>query len=167
MEGLCHRLAEPADARRVREVRAVAADDLTARFGRGHWSGASSLATLRKHARARQLHVVELEGEIVATFTLSPRKIAFYSKSWFADPDASALYLTNMAVRPDVQRRGIGRWIMGRIENLARADGCGAVRFDAYDADAGAGEFYRKCGYHCVHRGSIGGTALEYYEKTL
>ncbi|MEE9253373.1 MAG: GNAT family N-acetyltransferase, partial [Pseudomonadales bacterium] len=114
-----------------------------------------------------QLHVVELDGGIVATFTLSPRQIGFYRKGWFANPGDAALYLTNMAVRPEVQRRGIGRWIMGQIEDLARGSGCGAVRFDAYDADAGAGEFYQKCGYACVHRGSIGGTALQFYERTL
>ena len=167
MDGLSHRMGERSDARSVRRVRQLAADDLTTRFGRGHWTGVSSLPTLRKHARAKQLHVVELDGEIVATFTLSPRKISFYRKDWFANPDGTALYLTNMAVRPDVQRRGVGRWIMSRIEDLAQESGCGAVRFDAYDANAGAGEFYRKCGYTCVHGSSVGETALEYYEKTL
>jgi GNAT superfamily N-acetyltransferase len=162
-----HRLASPADAKTVQTVRALAAQDLTTRFGRGHWSSVSTVATLKRHALASQLHVVELDDEIVGTFTLNARKIPFYRKSWFANPDDSALYLTNMAVRPDMQRRGIGRWVMARIEELAREQRCGAVRFDAYDAPAGAGAFYQKCGYVCVHRGRIGQTALEYYEKVL
>jgi hypothetical protein len=41
------------------------------------------------------------------------------------------------------------------------------VRFDAYDALAGAGAFYQKCGYELVHNGSFNGVPLEYYEKLL
>ena len=167
MRGLTYRLAEEADARAVRRVRERAADDLTAQFGRGHWSTVSTVPTLRKHAAARQLYVVERKGEVVATFTLSPKKIVFYRKGWFAEPEVPALYLTNMAVHPDLQRRGIGRWIMGAIEGLAKEARCRAVRFDAYDGDAGAGEFYQKCRYRCVHRGAVGATRLQYYEKTL
>ena len=167
MERLSRRLGVESDAKSVRKVRRLAAEDLTTRFGRGHWSSVSTLPTLRKHARSMHLHVVELHGKVVATFTLSPRKIPFYHKAWFANPDDEALYLTNMAVRPDTQRQGVGRWIMGQIEKIAVQASVGAVRFDAYDANAGAGEFYRKCGYICVHRGSFGATPLEYYEKTL
>ena len=72
-----------------------------------------------------------------------------------------------MTVRPDSQREGIGRWIMREIETLARRAKRSAIRFDAYDSPAGAGGFYVKCGYVRVHRGEIGGTALEYYEKDL
>ena len=100
MKGLSRRLGEQSDAKSVRRVRQLAAEDLTTRFGRGHWSSVGTVVTLRKHALAKHLHVVELDGDVVATFSLSPRKIGFYHKSWFANPGDDALYLTNMAVRP-------------------------------------------------------------------
>ena len=157
----------PEDVRAVREIRLRAAEDLTARYGVGHWSGVSTLRTLKKRALEQPIFAIENDGAMVGTFTLSEKKIGFYRKSWFAQPEDPAIYLTDMAIDPAEQRKGSGRWCMKRIESIARSSGLRAVRFDAYDAPAGAGAFYRKCGYTRVHRGSIGATALEYYEKTL
>ena len=147
-------------------MRLAAADDLTMRHGTGHWSTVSTLATTKKHIAANIVHVARTD-RVVGTFTLSQRKIAFYRKAWFAFPDAASLYLTNMAVDPAFQRTGIGRAIMVQIEHLARERSCRAIRFDAYDGPAGAGRFYEKCGYTCVHRGSVNDVALEYFEKVL
>ncbi len=155
---------KPADVEAVREVRAQAAEELTRRHGRGRWSTVSALRTLRKHADEGRLYGADDGGELIATFTLSEKKIAFYRKSWFAHPDDPALYLTNMAVRPENQRKGLGRWSMKQIESIGRSRGLRAVRFDSYIGPAGAGPFYRKCGYTLVHAGPLD---LEYYEKIL
>ena len=157
----------PEDARHVREIRLRAAEHLTGRYGVGHWSGVSTLRTLKKHALESSIFAVESAGTMVGTFTLSEKKIGFYRKSWFANPEDAAIYLTDMAIDPAEQRKGTGRWCMVQIESIAQSRGILEVRFDAYDAPAGAGAFYRKCGYTRVHWGSIGSTALEYYEKSL
>jgi hypothetical protein len=39
-----------------------------------------------------------------------------------------------------------------------------AIFLDAYDAEAGAGEFYRKCGFREVGRASYRGAPLIYFE---
>ena len=125
------------------------------------------MATLRKHAADKEIFLVHIDVSPLATFELQTNKPFWYSGKWFAEPDAPAFYLLHMAVTPARQRQGIGRDIMGAIEGMARGAGCRAVRFDAYDAAAGAGTFYRKCGYALVHRGSFNGVPLEYYEKRL
>lgn len=160
------RLATAGDVADVHGARAAAADDLVARYGHGHWASVNTPQTIRKHILDGLVHVAENDG-IVGTFTLSRQKIVFYRKGWFAHPDDPSLYLTNMAVHPDHQRAGIGRACMLEIERLAREDGCLSIRFDAYDAEAGAGPFYRKCGFTSVHRGPVGTTKLEYFEKVL
>jgi hypothetical protein len=48
-----------------------------------------------------------------------------------------------------------------------RAAGGDAVRLDAYDAVAGAGPFYEKCGFREVGRATYRITPLVYYELTL
>lgn len=151
----------------MRSLRQRAGDELTRLHGPGHWSGVGSVPTIRKHARAGTLFGVERDSVLVATFTLSERKIGFYRKGWFREPDVPALYLTNMAIDPPEQRKGIGRWTMKHIEGVARDRKLRALRFDAYDSPAGAGPFYQKCGYTLVHRGAIGAVGLEYYEKTF
>jgi len=50
---------------------------------------------------------------------------------------------------------------------LARAWPADAIRLDAYDAEAGAGGFYARCGMMEVGRASYRGKPLIYYELLL
>ena len=77
------------------------------------------------------------------------------------------LYLTDMAVHPHMQRNGIGRTCIEEAKRIVREWPGDAIRLDAYDADAGAGAFYRKCGFREVGRVTYRGTPLIYYETTV
>ena len=47
------------------------------------------------------------------------------------------------------------------------ASAADAIRLDAYDAEAGAGEFYVKCGFREVGRVAYRGVPLTYYERLI
>lgn len=155
------------DLEPVRHILAAAADDLTARFGQGHWSGVRAMETLQTHAVAGDLYVVEAASIAVGALRLTERKIGFYKQDWFARPEDPAGYLLDMAVHPAHQNRGVGRRAMQLAERVAQRAGLLAVRLDAYQGPAGAGDFYKKCGYTLVHSGEIRGIGLEYFEKLL
>jgi GNAT superfamily N-acetyltransferase len=72
-----------------------------------------------------------------------------------------------MAVTPEIQRRGIGRLCIESALEVAKKWPADAIRLDAYDADAGAGEFYRKCGFCEVGRASYRDVPLIYFEWLL
>jgi GNAT superfamily N-acetyltransferase len=72
-----------------------------------------------------------------------------------------------MAVHPDLQRKGIGRQLMKKAEAIARAWPADAIRLDAFDAKAGAGPFYAKCGYREVARVVYKKDPLVYFELVL
>jgi ribosomal protein S18 acetylase RimI-like enzyme len=72
-----------------------------------------------------------------------------------------------MAVAPDLQRRGVGRLCREEAAKVAKKWPGDAIRLDAYDAEAGAGEFYRKCGFREVGRASYRNTPLVYYEMLM
>jgi GNAT superfamily N-acetyltransferase len=72
-----------------------------------------------------------------------------------------------MAVHPELQRRGVGRLLLKEAEALARAWPADAIRLDAFDAEAGAGAFYAKCGYHEVARVTYKQNPLVYFELGL
>jgi ribosomal protein S18 acetylase RimI-like enzyme len=72
-----------------------------------------------------------------------------------------------MAITPARQRMGLGRRCMEEVIRIARAWPADAIRLDAYDADAGAGGFYAKCGCTEMGRVSYRGTPLIYYELLL
>ena len=126
-----------------------------------------TIETLQKYAESGALYLIEAEGTAVGTLRLTDRKIGFYHSAWFARPDDPAGYLLDMAVHPDQQRRGVGRRAMQMMERLAQQAGLQAVRLDAYQGPAGAGDFYKKCGYALVHKGEMRGVGLEYFEKLL
>ncbi len=162
--GLAFAEAAPEDAARVVALRAAAARDLAARYGHGHWAGEPTERGVLHQLRISRVWLARQGGEAVATFRLGTRKPWAIDPAYFT-PCARPLYLTDMAVRPDRQRRGVGRGCLAEALRLARAWPADALRLDAYDAEAGAGGFYAACGFREVGRVSYRGTPLVYYER--
>lgn len=139
---------------------------LTARFGVGHWSGMVTergTAFAQKHARVR----IGVAGKrIVTVLRLAQKKPWAIDVSYFT-PVKRALYLTGLAVSVAHQGEGLGRKAMEDAKQIALGWPADAIRLDAYDGEAGAGEFYGKCGY--VERGRVvyKGDPLRYYELLL
>jgi GNAT superfamily N-acetyltransferase len=93
-------------------------------------------------------------------------------KPWAIDvkhfrPSKKPLYLLDMAVRPSSQRSGIGMQLVEQARLVAQSQQADAIRLDAYDAAAGAGGFYAKCGFTEVCRANYRDVALIYYEMVL
>jgi ribosomal protein S18 acetylase RimI-like enzyme len=89
---------------------------------------------------------------IVGTLKIGTRKPWAIDVSYFTAVK-KPWYLTNMAVDPAHQGLGIGRRCVLEAVRLVRESGGDAIRLDAYDAVAGAGPFYEKCGF--TERGRI------------
>lgn len=140
-----------------------AAEDLTARFGGGHWSGHASERGVAWDMRQGSVLVARRGAKIVGTLKIAMRKPWSIDIAHFT-PCKRPWYLTNMAVDPAYQGKGIGtRCVQGAVK-LVREWGGEAVRLDAYDAVAGAGQFYEKCGFTEVGRVTYRITPLVYYE---
>ena len=80
-----------------------------------------------------------------STDRLTTRKPWAIDTRYFAN-SRTPLYLLAMAVTPAKQRQGIGRRCMEEAKRIARAWPADAIRLHAYDAAAGAGPFYARCG---------------------
>ncbi len=163
------REAVAADAAEVAALRIAAANDLTARFGQGHWSSnATENGVLLAMKRGGVIIATEA-GTIVGTLTLSTRKPWAIDKSYFT-PVKRPIYLTSMAVDPKAQGMGVGRALLADAETRVRnwLEGAGqAIRLDAFDANAGAGGFYAKCGYTERGRTVFRTAPLIYFERLL
>lgn len=158
--------ATPADATAIAVLRAAAATDLTARFGRGHWSSTGSERGVLAEMRHARVVIARWRGSIIATLRLATKRPWAIDVKYFA-PCTRPLYLTSMAVHPDLRRSGIGRLCVEEVRRVAKAWPSDAVRLDAYDAPAGAGGFYGKCGFREVGRVTYKGTPLIYYEMLI
>lgn len=158
--------AGPAVAQAIAALRNSTSQDLTARFGKGHWSTATSergVISSLHHARVR---IGRSGRRIVTVLNLATRKPWAIDVEYFT-PVRRPLYLTGMAVAVAQQGRGLGRQALEDARRVAQSWPADAIRLDAYNAEAGAGDFYARCGY--VERGRVKykGEPLVYYELLL
>ena len=163
---LTFRDATPEDVEAIAALQNSVAENLTRRYGKSHWSGASTSRGVThslKHARVR---IGRSGGRLVTVLRLAKKKPWAIDVSYFT-PAKLALYLTGMAVAVQHQGRGLGRLALEDAHAVARSWPADAVRLDAYDAEAGAGGFYLKCGYEERGRVVYRRVPLIYYELRL
>jgi len=144
----------------------AAAGALTARFGAGHWSSLMTergAALAQRHARVR---VGRSGKHILTVVRLATKKPWAIDVSYFT-PVKRPVYLTGLAVSVAHQGQGLGRLAMEDACNVARDWPADAIRLDAYDSQAGAGDFYLKCGFEERGRVVYRGDPLVYYELLL
>ena len=158
--------ATPADAPVIAAMQNAAAGALTARYGEGHWSGLTTergAVLAQRHARVR---VGRMGKSLVTVLRLATKKPWAIDVAYFT-PVTRPLYLTGMAVSVAHQGQGLGRLALEDARAVAAAWPADAIRLDAYDAAAGAGAFYARCGYqtrgHVVYKRD----PLVYYELLL
>jgi GNAT superfamily N-acetyltransferase len=150
--------AAKSDAAAIAALLAATARRLTHHFGEGHWS---TIPTERGVLRSmRESRVLVARGPadnigniaIIATLRLTTKKPWAIDRKYFTAV-TTPLYLLDMAVDVSMQRQGVGGQCMDEAARIAREWPVDAIRLDAYDAPAGAGDFYAKCGYQ--PRGSV------------
>lgn len=159
--------ATNADAAGIAALRMATARTLTERYGAGTWSfAAETEAGVQAEIRASTVLFARDEGMVVGTLRLATRN-PWLGQTDFFTPCRRPIFLTSMAIGPKRQRQGIGRELLAEACRVAVELGGEIVRLDSYAGPAGAGEFYRKCGFREVHRGDYNGTALIWFERIL
>lgn len=157
--------AKPEDAAAIAGLQNAAAGALTALYGEGHWSSLVSERSVPAQGNAR-VRVGRAGKRIYTVLRLATRKPWAIDVAYFT-PVRRPLYLTGMAVSVAHQRQGLGRQALEDAIAVARAWSADALRLDAYDAQAGAGAFYAKCGFRERSRVVYRGDPLVYYELLL
>lgn len=158
--------ATEADAPAIAALRTGVAAHLTATHGKGYWSSSTSERMVRFHMRIAKVFVARGRTGPIATLTLGTRKPWAIDRKYFT-PCRRPIYLTEMAVAPTLQRKGVGRRCLAEAARISREWPGDAVWLDAFDAEAGAGEFYRRCGFREVGRATYRDVPLVYFEMTL
>lgn len=159
-------MATADDAAELASMRTAVAERLTREYGRGHWSSAVTERGVLWGLKTSRVLVLRNSTGIVATLRLATKK------PWAIDPKYFAsvrrpIYLVDMAVAPDSQRKGIGRRLLEEARAVVQTWPGDAIRLDAYDSPAGAGDFYAKCGFREVGRVSYRRVPLVYFEFLL
>jgi len=164
---LAFKIATAADAPAIAALRNAASEELTTRFGKGHWTYQVTEKSILGAMKGRsQVFIAKKRRKVVGTLNLLSKKPWAIDANYFT-PVSKPLYLISMAVHPDYQHMGIGRFMLTEILPYARSWPADVIRLDAYDAEAGAGPFYQKCGYVPRGRNVYRHNPLLYFEKLL
>jgi GNAT superfamily N-acetyltransferase len=159
-------LASLADVPALAALHTSAAEDLTSRYGKGPWSMKTNEKGVLHAMRTSQVFVARDGKELVGTLRLTTTKPWAIDINYFSQ-SGRPLYLLSMAVAPGRQRQGIGRRCLEEAKRLAQSWPADSLRLDAYDADAGAGPFYARCGFRVVGRNTYRSVPLIYFEAVL
>jgi len=160
------KIATTTDAPAIASLWVAADQHLTAKYGNGPWSGSVTERGVLFSMRNAAVHVLRKRNQLIATLTLAAKKPWAIDRKYFSKCNRP-LYSTAMAVAPDWQRQGIRRLCVEAAAQLAKQWPGDAIFLDAYDAGAGAGEFYRRCGSREVGRASHRNAPLIYFEMQL
>ena len=156
-------IAGAGDASTIAALRNAVSLHLTSRYGKGSWTRCVSERAVVFDMKTGTVWVARQRNKVIATFRLSTRKPWAIDTKYFSASE-KPLYLTTMAVHPEWQRKGIGRRCLEKARSIAASQSREVIRLDAHDAEAGAGEFYRKCGFQEVGRTKYRNTPLIYFE---
>ena len=159
-------LATAEDVGELVALRMAVNEHLGQQYGEGYWLSRPTEKGALFGMRNAKVYVARHRKKLVATLTLSTRKPWAIDAKYFSKSERP-LYLTNMAVEPGRQRRGSGRSCIEEVRRLVARWPGDAIRLDAYDAEAGAGEFYRKCGFREVGRATYRRAPLIYFEMLM
>jgi len=154
------------DAMELAALHTVVAEHLTDAYGQGPWSNQTSEKSVLSAMRQSRVLVARQGSRIVGALRLRTKKPWAIDPSYFSK-SKKPLYLLAMAVLPEKQRQGLGRRCLEEAQRIALAWPADAIRLDAYDADAGAGDFYARCGYTERGRITYRNVPLIYYELLL
>jgi len=158
--------ATVSDASALATLHSAVAEHLTSLHGHGPWSAKTTEKGVLYAMRHSKIFVAQHDGKIVGTLRLTTKKPWAIDTKYFS-PVPTPLYLLAMAISPAHQRKGFGKMLLEESERIAEAWPADAIRLDAYDAAAGAGGFYARCGFTECGRAAYRGTALTYYELLL
>ncbi len=105
----------------------------------------------RRRVESARCFVIEIAGEIVGTACYydpeHSRGCSFYER-----PDVGTL--AQLAVKPELQGKGLATRLVQRVEKQARADGCNYLALDTAEPAHHLIEWYNRMGYEfiCYHQ---------------
>jgi ribosomal protein S18 acetylase RimI-like enzyme len=159
-------LATAEDVADLVALRMAVNEHLAQEHGKGYWLSRPTEKGALFGMRNAKVYVARHGKKLVATLTLATKKPWSIDREHFSKSERP-LYLTTMAVDPRYQRTGVGRSCIEEARRIVSQWPGDAIRLDAYDVAAGAGEFYRKCGFREVGRATYRRAPLIYFEMLM
>src|SRR5689334_21972920 len=113
-------IATHANAPEIAAMRNSVSEHLTKQYGIGHWSSMTSERGVQLGITNTSKVLMALKGkEIVGVLTLAQKKPWAMDVVYFTPVKKRALYLTAMAVKPGLQKSGVGGQLIDEAKKFA------------------------------------------------
>ena len=81
----------------------------------------------------------------------------YSGEHWLTPDDYEKIYVIHtLAVHPDYNHLGVGKYMMNAIEEMAKKEHCISIRLDVVKGNVPAEKLYQKCGYQYITTKSLG-----------
>lgn len=158
--GLSLRRAEPSDIAAAQAAYRQIVDYLAETVNYPGWYHDSHPTPLHVESWVERgdLYLAVDEETVAGAVVLDHRAPdAYDDAAWAVDARGEEVLVVHaLGVRPDFLRRGVARFLVDSLLDVARAKGCRAVRLDTYVENSPARELYTRHGFtnlglHTVH----------------
>ncbi|MGE4133491.1 MAG: GNAT family N-acetyltransferase [Bdellovibrionales bacterium] len=134
------RLARDEDVPAIRRLVNAAYKEL-ADMGLNYTATYQDEDTTRERMSRGRTFVVERDGEIIGTVLLTTRNLFTHRRT---------AYVSQLAIKPELKKLGLGRVLMDHCEELARAEGFEGVQLDTAQPAVHLVNWYHRRGYTVV-----------------
>ena len=114
----------------------------------GEWPQPFPRDELAERLDGEELYVVDVGGEVAATFT-----VLWDDPSFWGERPPDAAYLHKLAVRPAFRGRGLGARVVEWVDRRAAAAGRAHLRLDCKRDNPRIRRYYERLGFE--HRGDV------------
>jgi len=132
--------------------------------GLNHWSDWYTREKVEEKFEDWDVYLAYRDNKLVGTMSVSEKKVGYYlqeSIEMFEEPEARALYVSMLAVKPEFQGQGVASDLLKKAEEIAKDKGIKYVRFDCREEYSELVYFYLKRDYK--KRGSFNEAEGENY----
>ena len=98
------------------------------------------------------LFTAHIDGSLAGVMVLNEFQDPEYAEVDWEFAAGRVLVVHRLCVHPDAQRQGVAARLMDYAESIAAAQGYGAIRLDAFQANPGAVALYDRRGYRRAGR---------------
>lgn len=142
------RQAQQADITGITQLLNRCADHMH-QHGMSHWLGVYDESSVRENTLTKQVYVLEKDAQILGCIAMGAKKAGYYDACWPTAPEAD-IYITQLAVSPEVQGSGYGKLLMEFCLNKIQDE---SVQLDAVDHYPALLKFYKNLGFHIIATG--------------
>lgn len=145
------RTAAEIDFERVKNLYWTLIDKMQEEPSFPKWSkdGHPSNQYLKDCIRAKRLYIAEACGTLLGCVAADYEAAAEYEDArWMTDVGKEEVMVLHiLAVAPEQRGKGVGKFLVEQIINLARKEGAKTVRIDVISNNVSAQQFYKKTGF--------------------